>query len=406
MMNNKVILKVTAFPVVSETFVLNSFVAAIEKGKEVQLITNELRSVENSSQPELIKKYDLLNKTLLFKRPIENKRRKIDFFKVLFNPVQLFYLIKYFLIQNKLSLQYAFHLNFYKNLRKAAVFHIHFLPALTPLLELKKIGYLKSKLVITFHGYDAHHLPEKKVLDEMLSDIEKYVDRVTVNSAYLKEKLVSQGFQSAMIDIVPIAINTNFFKNDKNRDFNAKKIIRLISIGRLIPLKGQRYGIAVIKMLIDAGYKVRYTIVGEGASYESLKRLVQECHLEEFVTFKGEQTQIEIKQLLSIHDIFLMTSTEDDKGVREAFGVVSLEAQSMGLPVIGFESGGFPDTLIDQETGFIVKDRDVVAMYHKIILLINDLNLLESMSHNAIKHAVGKFDLSNSDNQYIKYYNV
>jgi colanic acid/amylovoran biosynthesis glycosyltransferase len=392
-----IVFKTHEFPTVSETFITNTIVCSIKKGFNVNILVDKRNTISQSSQKSLLIEFNLLSKTLEHQQPIDKLKRKKEFLILVLNPALFYYYIKFCLVRKKVSLDYVFHLNFYKPFKKATVFHVHFLSSLTPLLELKKIGYLNSKLVVTFHGYDAHYLPPTKVLDKLLLDIGKYVDHITVNSQYIKNKLVNKGFSDEMIHIVPIGIDTTFFRNNNQRDFKNNRVVKLITVGRLIPLKGQEYGIKSVKHLIDLGYNVSYTIIGSGSELSHLIELVKNLELNKVVHFLNNKNQAKVKNELAVHDIFLMTSTHDNKGRREAFGVTSLEAQSMGLPVIGFKSGGFPETVINDYTGFIVSDRDVIGMAAKVIELIDNQSKLKQMSLNAVTHIKEKFDLSSTE---------
>ena len=99
-----------------------------------------------------------------------------------------------------------------------------------------------------------------------------------------------------------------------------------------------------------------------------------------------------------------MPSTKDNSGRSEAFGVVSLEAQAMGLPIIGFDAGGFPDTIIDGITGFLVEDKNIEKMASTIEKLILDQNLLAEMSKQAINNTITNFNVHKTTGQYFKLY--
>jgi len=99
-----------------------------------------------------------------------------------------------------------------------------------------------------------------------------------------------------------------------------------------------------------------------------------------------------------------LTSTSDRSERCEAFGVVSLEAQAMGLPVIGFKSGGFPETLVEGKTGITVTDKDIEAMASAIeYLMFNNDRLLE-MGMAAKKHIRDNFDSSIVTCKYLELY--
>ena len=90
-------------------------------------------------------------------------------------------------------------------------------------------------------------------------------------------------------------------------------------------------------------------------------------------------------------------------GRRETFGLVSVEAQAMGIPVVGFNSGGFPETLLEGKTGFAVEDRNVEQLVTKIEYLLGHPSIYSDMSKAAIKHAQ-KFAHDKTTQQYLDLY--
>ena len=108
--------------------------------------------------------------------------------------------------------------------------------------------------------------------------------------------------------------------------------------------------------------------------------------------------------LLGENNLFLMTSTIDKYGRREAFGAVSLEAQAMDLPVIGFKSGGFPETVIDGNTAILVEDKNINSMAEAVESLINDKKLMNSMSKGARTHVLESFSFEKTTKRYLDLY--
>lgn len=402
-MNNIIIFKTNAFPTISETFIVYNIVETLKKGYDVKIIVDTINPETNTSQPNLLEQYGLMDKIIKFNQPTKKYKRCLKAIYILLNPLLFFYFIKYTVLKRKISLTYIFILYFYLEFRKTKVFHVHFATAINPLFELKQIGFLSSKIVVTFHGYDANSLPNGKALNKLIQNFNSFVFKITVNSEFLKTILVSKGFRESKIILVPIGIDMEFFKSDLTLKV-ARPTFKLITIGRLVALKGQEYGIRVTKILIDKGFSVRYTIVGDGTDLDKLVGLTKIMELEDYVTFTGNSCQQEIKQYLLEHDVFLMTSTVNESGTREAFGVVSLEAQAMGLPVIGFESGGFPETVVDNETGFIVEDQNFFSMADAIEKFILDEDLFITMSVNARNHILRTYSFEKTTEQYLKLY--
>ncbi|MFT5863593.1 MAG: colanic acid/amylovoran biosynthesis glycosyltransferase, partial [Flavobacteriales bacterium] len=301
------------------------------------------------------------------------------------------------------TLEHVYHLKFYEKFDRDDVFHVHFATAISPLLNLIRIGFLKSKVIVTFHGYDAYILPKGNKLERLIDDYRKYVHAITVNSQFLKNRLVSQGFDKVKIHVIPVGIDcSKFIQKGNSRALNEN--FKLLSIGRLIPLKGHRFGIEVAKKLIDRGHDIQYTIAGYGELLKPLEELIADYKLEGKVFLIGKQSQEKIAALLQASDIFLMTSTYNRVNRREAFGMVSLEAQVAGVPVVGFNSGGFPETVIEDVTGFIVDDRDVDAMVLAVEKLLLNNDLLESMRKNATQHIIDTFDINSVAEAYFGLY--
>jgi colanic acid/amylovoran biosynthesis glycosyltransferase len=402
-MNKLIVFKTISFPTFSETFIVSNIKEAIDDGFKINIIVNNLNNKNNTSQPCILKKYELLEEASKLNEPIGKLNRCISALKLLKNPLLLFFFIKYCFLKKNKSLHNLFTLNFYLKYRNAFVFHVHFATAIHPLFELKEIGFLKSNIIVTFHGYDEHELQRGERLNKTILNFKKYVEHTTANTEYLKNKLVLKGFNSNKIKVIPIGIDTNYFKNNLKISAN-NECFNIITVGRFIELKGQSYGIKAIKNLIDKGYKITYTIVGYGEELTSLRKLVKDLSLEGVVIFKGSTNQNKVKALLEKNQLFLMTSTSDKSGRCEAFGVVSLEAQAMGVPVIGFKSGGFPETLIEGETGFTVEDKNFIAMANKIEDLINNKQLLNKMKSTAINHIKTNFNTKNVIRKYLELY--
>jgi colanic acid/amylovoran biosynthesis glycosyltransferase len=398
-----VIFKTNAFPTISETFIVSNIVETIKKGYDVKIIVDTINPKTNTSQPNLLEQYGLLDKTVKFNQPTQKNTRKIKALYFLLNPLMFYYFINYSIYKGKKSFDYVFILKFYWKYRNAKAFHVHFATAINPLFELKQIGFLKSKIVVTFHGYDAHGLQKGTELNKLIHKFDTYVDNITTNTNYLKNNLVAKGFDANKIKIVPIGIDTNFFKNDAIEN-TEKQLFKIITVGRFVEFKGQSFGIKAIKLLKDKGYKLCYSLVGYGKELNYLEQLVKALNLEDMVHFSGSKNQLEIKNMLKEHQLFLLTSSSDKSGRCETFGVVSLEAQAIGLPVIGFQSGGFPETVIEGETGFIVEDQNVAAMANAIEKFILDENLLRTMSEKAKNHILNSYTFEKTTGLYLKLY--
>jgi colanic acid/amylovoran biosynthesis glycosyltransferase len=399
----QVFFKLITFPHISETFIVSNLVYAKKKGYAVKVFVNEYLGVDNSSQKQLLKEYQIQDDTL---RPFQFRTSKIvKIFQVvhlLCSIRILTYCYSYYKLRGKRSLQPLTELVQYKRFTSGLI-HVHFNNALEPLIKLAQIGYIDPKCIITFHGYDAF-LDSNELFQEKYGEFyDKYVVAVTTNSNYLKKEVLQLGIDPGLIKVIPIGIDISIFKG-KPKEINGHQTIQLITVGRLVQCKGQVYAIRAVSELVKLGYNVRYLIIGAGYNLQVLKEEVSKLHLTEHVFFEGAKQQDEIVDYMRKTDLFILPSTFDDKVKRrEAFGVVSIEAQAMGLPVIGFNSGGFPETFIKGETGFAVEDRNVDLLVEKLAYVMDHSSIYKQMSLKAIDHA-STFDFQHTTQQYLDLY--
>lgn len=87
-------------------------------------------------------------------------------------------------------------------------------------------------------------------------------------------------------------------------------------------------------------------------------------------------------------------------GVREPFGLVPLEAMSCGVPVVAINEAGYKETIIDNETGYLLpRNANIIA--EKIKELLTDRKLIAQMGNNASKHVLKNWTWKkSSDNMY------
>ena len=403
----KINIKIRLFPQPTETFIVNHITGLLKRGISLKIFTNSYKGIAAYKNPEILEAYDidrLVNKNFELKSHVPKIFQIIG---ILCHFRILKYAVKYYLLRPSKSLEPIYHLYNYKDFDDSLVCHVQFNTSLKPFLDLTAIGYLNpKKLIITFHGYDAFRLNKDVFYQNYSKFYNDYVSLVTVNSNYIKSHLVEAGISKHIIKVIPVGIDVDMY--DEFSKYKSNQEIKLVTVGRLIQLKGQKYGMRVLKKLLDLGYNATYTIVGRGLDdfTEALKEEARMLDCDKNVIFTGYKSQQETKKILLDSSVFLMTSTYDNlTGRQEAFGLVNIEAQACGLPVIAFNTGGVSETIIDRQTGFLVEDRNVEEMTHKVILLHQDHNLYTQMRYQARQNALENFDNKKLINQYIDIYN-
>ena len=84
-------------------------------------------------------------------------------------------------------------------------------------------------------------------------------------------------------------------------------------------------------------------------------------------------------------------------------GLVLLEAQRLSLPVIGTNSGGIPEAIADNRSGFFVPEKNVEALAAKLRELMDYKELYDRFSNQAKKFVQEKFNPEVNIDKYIKY---
>jgi phosphatidylinositol alpha-1,6-mannosyltransferase len=114
-------------------------------------------------------------------------------------------------------------------------------------------------------------------------------------------------------------------------------------------------------------------LVGDGPYRAELGRLAQRTGVSRSVVFTGAVPLAELPAHYDAGNVFAMPCRTRRGGLDvEGLGMVYLEASASGLPVVGGDSGGAPDAILDGETGYVVPGRDVAAVAARIIELLAD----------------------------------
>lgn len=156
----------------------------------------------------------------------------------------------------------------------------------------------------------------------------------------------------------------------------------VLTVGRLQKRKGHDLLIRALPELMTETPEVLYAIAGSGEELESLRQLVADEGLGEHVQFL---TDLDDQQLASCYqqcDLFVLPN-RDLRGDIEGFGMVLLEAQACGRPVVAGSSGGTAETMSVPETGMLVDVEDRSALVGAIRELLSDPQRLDRMGARA-----------------------
>ncbi len=244
-----------------------------------------------------------------------------------------------------------------------------------------RIGSVERIIALT-HG---HEVWWAKVppFSALLREAGRKIDYLTYLGEFTKSALSRVFPGEKLVQIAPGIDTSNFSPRDgsaRRSDLGLTDRPTIISVGRLVHRKGQDRLIEALPLIKKEIPNVALVFVGEGPHRKELDRLIAKHSLSEDVFFLGRIEYSKLAEYISIGDIFAMPSRSRFFGLEvEGLGIVYLEASATGLPVIGGDSGGAPDAVLDGETGFVVSGNDLPVIADRAIRLLKDQELRTSM---------------------------
>ena len=169
---------------------------------------------------------------------------------------------------------------------------------------------------------------------------------------------------------------------------------RFVFVGSLYELKNVDVTLRALHKAM-AGKDFTFDIVGSGAEYDNLRRLVDELGLGDHVVFHGKLKRDDAQEVVRNADCFVMVSS------REAFGLAYVEAMAKGCIVIGTIGQGIDGIVTHGENGFLCKARDVDELAEVINQIVNLSRVeLQNISSKAVTTAANLTDRKVAE-QYI-----
>lgn len=156
------------------------------------------------------------------------------------------------------------------------------------------------------------------------------------------------------------------------------------TVGRLVPVKGQRYLIEAVARLVNVMPNLILLVVGNGPLKKDLEIQVKRLKINARVRFLGLRD--DIPELLSILDLFVLPS------INEGMGRALVVAMALGKPVVAARVGGIPDVVIDGQTGLLVQPKDPAALAEAMLKLLKDKPLAKKMGEQGKIWVVPRFD--------------
>ena len=336
---------------------------------------NNCKSFIVTSGGELLKFVDK-KKVKIFKLPVHSKNPLLIFI----NSIILIGII----LLNNISIVHA---------RSRA-------PAWSCLIASKITG---RKFVTTFHGTYNFKTNLKKFYNSVMVRSDLIIAGSNFIFSHIKENYSMYLNSKKKFLVIFRGINVDYFDSSTTLENDEKKLLKQWDIekdkkiillpGRLTSWKGQEVFIEAVNLInTELGYEAFYTVIlgsdqGRELYKKKLIRLSEQYRMSKQIRFIDHCKNMALAYKVS--DIIVSASNEP-----EAFGRVSVEAQSMGKPIVASNIGGSNETVIDEKTGFLFESNNAKSLSKQILRVLNmDETSLKMMGIEARKNVTQRFNV-------------
>jgi colanic acid/amylovoran biosynthesis glycosyltransferase len=271
--------------------------------------------------------------------------------------------------------------------KNPVLIHAHFAPDGSNAVVLARS--LDLPLIVTLHGYDVSVndvlLPRLYIQRREL--LKARASRFICVSEFVRKQAIAKGFPADKLIVHYTGIDVEAFSARPN--VSCEPVV--LFVGRLVPKKGCEYLIRAMARVQQVAPAASLIVIGDGRLREQLQRQASGA-LRNF-RFIGEQEPTVVRNYMNHSKVFCAPSVVARSGDAEGFGMIFAEAQAMGLPIASFASGGIPEAVADEQTGFLVPERDVDALAKKLLLLLSNKDVWSRMSDSGRLRARQLFDI-------------
>lgn len=255
---------------------------------------------------------------------------------------------------------------------------------------------VNTPLVVSFHGYDVSILAQEDFWIEKYQALFKQADVLHTVSSHIAERVEQLGGPASRIHVVHNGIRLQRFQLQTKHDTNQiNSPIQCLHVGRLVEKKAPVHLIRAFKhaqkQLKDASLEL--VIAGDGPLRTDAEQEASRLGIRNSVSFEGWVPHDAVPQLMEESDIYTMHCVTASDGDQEGMGVTFAEASAMNLPIVTTRHNGIPDVVVDGETGYLVPEKDVVAMGDMISKLSKSKRLRRRMGKKGRNYIKNNFDL-------------
>ena len=291
----------------------------------------------------------------------------------------------------------------------ASLLHAHFGPNA---IEAEAIARaLNIPLLVTLHGYDINTHREWWESGMGGRDMKSYPRRLlrlaaNPNSHFIavseavRQRTIAYGIQASKLNTFYIGIDPDKFRPG-TIPFEVRPA-RVLFIGRLVEKKGCEYLLRAMRLVKARVPEAQVHIIGDGPLRSNLEQLSGQLGVG--ARFVGALPPAHVKAELDNARVLCLPSVRAANGDAEGFGIVLLEAQAAGLPVVSSAFGGAKEGILEGKSGFQCEEKDIFVMADRLVEILSNPRRAFEMGLAGRRFVLDKFDINRCTRTLERFY--
>lgn len=238
----------------------------------------------------------------------------------------------------------------------------------------------RMPFLIYCHGDEVSQTNQRRFQPLVRNMIYRRADVIIAANEFARQHLLTIGIPESRIHKILPGVDTERIHPAPPRPDLVEKHklsgkVVLLTLARLVPRKGIDLLLRALPCVLKRVPTLRYLIGGIGPLHDDLTQLVRDLGLQDVVEFIGKVPSDQVSDYYNLCDLFAMVNRSDSGGDIESFGMVFVEANGAGKPVLGGRSGGTGESIEEGVTGLIADPDSLDDISAKLLLLMENCSL-------------------------------
>ena len=277
---------------------------------------------------------------------------------------------------------------------RPSLIHAHF--GIDGVYALPLARRLGVPLITTFHGFDATLSTAALLTSPAWANYPLFRGQLARRgslflcvSSYIQQRVLAMGFPADRTHVHYTGVDCQAIQPRAPEE----ETETILHVARLVEMKGTRYLLRAFATLMPLHPGATLVIIGDGELSRPLHTLARSLGLGDRVRFLGALPHAKALAWMRKAAMLVLPSVLTNTGRVEGLGMVLLEAAATGVPVVATSVGGIAEGVQDGQTGYLVPERDSLALCRRMSELLTQSTERRRMGCRARSFVEAKYDI-------------